>query len=116
MVGYFQEKWSLTVAETTFEITEKPNSGIWDHEIETLELATEKLDEKIKDIYMYVRNNLYINDRNKYIYNKLKFHTYLRRQREITLSYQKISIMIKSFKIFFVICPMKNIPYLLTML
>ena len=49
MVGYFQEKWSLTVAETTFEITEKPNSGIWDHEIETLELATEKLDEKIKE-------------------------------------------------------------------
>ena len=82
MVGYFQEKWSLTVAETTFEITEKPNSGIWDHEIETLELATEKLDEKIKDIYMYVRNNLYINDRNKYIYNKLKFHTYLFKETE----------------------------------
>lgn len=28
MMNYFQEKWNLTVAETTFEIIEKPNSGI----------------------------------------------------------------------------------------
>lgn len=75
MVNYFQEKWNLTVAETTFEIIEKPNSGIWDHEIETLELATKKLDEKIKDIYMYVRNN--ITDQSKYVYSNLKFHTYI---------------------------------------
>lgn len=75
MMNYFQEKWNLTVAETTFEIIEKPNSGIWDHEIETLESATKELDEKIKDIYIYVRNN--ITDQNKYIFNKLKFHTYI---------------------------------------